>query len=86
MNQDQIENVLAFRAHEAGTDAAGRACDAWLRWAAKVEAILGHDLDGDQDSDGYSIDGANDLYEDGCSPQIAATEFRALKLVLGENE
>lgn len=28
------------------------------RWAKNAEAILGHDLDGDERRDGYSVDGA----------------------------
>ncbi len=75
MNQDQIEAHLAFRKHELGTDPNERK---WLKWAADVEAILEHDLDGDQQDDGYSIDTAFDFYEDGLTVQEAAVEFAAL--------
>jgi hypothetical protein len=34
-------------------------------WAAAVERILGHDLDGDQQTDGYSLDGALAAFERG---------------------
>jgi hypothetical protein len=38
-------------------------------WAARVEKILGHDLDGDQESDGYSLDVALDFFNAGISAQ-----------------
>ena len=79
MNQDQIEATLTFRAHELGTDAAGKQTDLWLAWVSRVETILGHDLDGDQESDGYSIDRAHDFYADGLTSGEAATEFEAIK-------
>ncbi len=82
MRQDEMDNVLAFDAHELGTDAAGTDCDRWLKWAGAVAAILGHDLDGDSSTDGYSLDAANDLYEDGCSVEAAVAEFEALKLTV----
>ncbi len=34
----------------------------WDRWIRAVERDLGHDLDGDQDVDGYSMDGAGDAF------------------------
>lgn len=63
-------NDHPFAIHMA-TEAAGLAGDrserAWLAWAAKVEARLGHDLDGDQEIDGYSIDFALDAFRAGTS-------------------
>jgi hypothetical protein len=47
---------------------------AWLVWVKKVEAILGHSLDGDQERDGYSLDFANDAFHDGCSAEAYAAE------------
>ena len=39
---------------------------AWLKWAADVEAIVGHNLDGDEtEGDKYSIDGALAAFESG---------------------
>lgn len=38
-------------------------------WASKVERILRHDLDGDQQTDGYSLDFAFRAFERGLSPQ-----------------
>ncbi len=75
MNQADIDATIAFHAHEAGTDAAGRAERAWLDWAKKVETLIGHDLDGDQDADGYSIDRAVDLYESKWTAIEAADAF-----------
>lgn len=39
----------------------------WLRWCRRAEDMLGHDLDGDQRADGYSIDGAYAAFCDGAS-------------------
>lgn len=39
----------------------------WLRWCRRAEDMLGHDLDGDQAADGYSIDGAYDAFREGAS-------------------
>jgi len=46
---------------------------AWLAWCDRAEAVLGHDLDGDDSaeskaagkSDGYSLDGAYGAFIDG---------------------
>ena len=45
-------------------------------WAANVEDILGHDLDGDQQEDGYSIDFAFDAFKAGMTPQQYAASVR----------
>lgn len=46
------------------------------KWAIKVEAILGHDLDGDQDTDGYSIDFAFDAFNNGLTPKAYAASVK----------
>jgi hypothetical protein len=46
------------------------------RWAARVEKIVGHDLDGDQTEDGYSLDGASDAFDAGMSPAQYADTIR----------
>lgn len=43
----------------------------WLNWTARVESLLGHDLDGDQSLDGYSLDAAYELWTAGYSPAVA---------------
>jgi hypothetical protein len=40
----------------------------WLQWCAIVERLLGHSLDGDQETDGYSIDFAYDAFRAKASP------------------
>lgn len=47
---------------------------AWLRWCAVVERRLGHDLDGNQVEDGYSLDYAYEAYQGGMSALDYATE------------
>lgn len=34
-------------------------------WATEAERLLFHDLDGDQEADGYSVGGAFDAFVDG---------------------
>lgn len=48
-------------------------------WADKVEKILGHDLDGDQDQDGYSLDFASDAFDRGESPEHYVAKVREAK-------
>jgi hypothetical protein len=45
-------------------------------WAERVEKLLGHDLDGNQDTDGYSLDYALDQFNSGMSAERYA---RAVK-------
>lgn len=52
---------------------------AWLQWVKKVEGLLGHSLDGDQDTDGYSLDYAHDAFSDGASAEEYADEVKAEK-------
>jgi hypothetical protein len=49
---------------------------AWEKWCAKVEKIIGHDLDGNQESDGYSLDFALEEFERGLSPQQYAASIK----------
>jgi hypothetical protein len=37
----------------------------WLRWIKRAEYLAGHSLDGDEDVDGYSLDGAYGAWEAG---------------------
>ena len=57
-------NHLEFAASES---AALEPTD-WDRWIARVEKIVGHDLDGDLERDGYSLDFLHDLFEAGKRP------------------
>lgn len=47
----------------------------WLKWAKAVEKIMGHDIDGNQERDGYSIDYAYAAWEAGDSARVCAEEF-----------
>lgn len=49
----------------------------WLRWAAKVEQLLGHDLDGDERIDGFSIDFALEEFANGMTPEAYAAMVRS---------
>jgi hypothetical protein len=60
-----LEHARREQSAEMGEPSASEA--SWLRWADAVEALLGHDLDGDQTVDGYSIDFAYDEFRAGRS-------------------
>ena len=51
-------------------------CKTWLRWAARVENILGHDLDGNQETDGFSIDLAVEAFDQEATPEQYSTHVR----------
>lgn len=56
---------------------ADRGMAAWLRWCRKVEGLLGiKTLDGDQIEDGYSLDFANEAFDDGYTPEQYAARVR----------
>lgn len=46
----------------------------WLRWVAKVERLVGHDIDGNQDCDGYSLDFACACWESGDTAELYAAD------------
>ena len=58
------DDHAAIWAHESA------ACEptAWERWINEVESLLGHGADGDQSTDGYSLDG---FYENVGTPPNA---------------
>jgi hypothetical protein len=60
---NEQELALAFHKHETDTSKS-----AFENWVARVEATLGHDLDGDQTTDGYSLDFALDAFNKGMTP------------------
>jgi hypothetical protein len=51
------------------------ACEptAWERWINEVESLLGHGADGDQSTDGYSLDGFYEMWERGLTPAAAVS-------------
>lgn len=62
MNAEQ-QSILEFRRYES--DALKPS--AFEKWAARVEKIVGHNLDGDQSNDGYSLDFALEMFNRGMS-------------------
>jgi hypothetical protein len=48
----------------------------WDRWIERAELLAGHDLDGDDDVDGYSLDAAHDAFESGMSPETYVAAIR----------
>lgn len=47
----------------------------WLRWVKRVEQIVGHSLDGNQATDGYSLDFAYDAWKAGATAEGYAEEI-----------
>lgn len=45
---------------------------AWSCWVSRVEKLIGHDLDGDQARDGYSMDFAYDAWQSGIPAAVHA--------------
>ena len=43
----------------------------WLEWVDDVEQTIGHDLDGDQTADGYSMDWIYALWKQGLAVDVA---------------
>lgn len=53
--------------------------DAWDRWIAKAEQIIGHSLDGDDvnyDGCGYSIDECLSAFEAGMTPEAQVADIQ----------
>ena len=69
MTTDQIESASAFRHSEMNPDAGLRP---WLNWINAVERMVGHSLDGDGTTDGYSLDQCGDWFDAGWTPERAA--------------
>jgi len=53
--------------------------EAWERWADRVEALLGHDLDGSLVEDGYALDYAFDMHRLGLTPEQAKARIEENK-------
>lgn len=64
-------------AREGGAPDASEA--RWLKWAAEVERLLGHDLDGNENEDGYSIDFAYEAFSAGHIPASYAGDVAKKK-------
>lgn len=61
------EQAMEFHLHEMDIE-----CGKFTKWARLVERILGHDLDGCQEENGYSLDAASDAFDEGHSPEFHA--------------
>ena len=49
---------------------------AWDHWIARLEKLIGHDLDGNSETDGYSLDECYDLFKAGKKPINALAIIR----------
>jgi hypothetical protein len=58
---------------------------AWDRFVSRVERLIGRDLDGDQERDGYSIDCAYAAFEAGETADSYALEAKAAIAERGAN-
>lgn len=82
--QALIEAAQEFHAHEMDVGRDSR----WARWCDKVERGLGLDpmpgLDGDEEVEGYSLDGAVDAYDAGMSVADYVAQVRAKQAALAK--
>lgn len=67
----EINPHLALWASENYVSPGERAWEAWVR---KLERLIGCDLDGNQDSDGYSLDFAYAEFEAGIKAAVYAAD------------
>lgn len=51
----------------------------WESWVDRVEMLTGHDLDGTQDIDGYSLDTAYTMWQRGLTPIEAYAKIESDK-------
>lgn len=51
----------------------------WIEWVTDLEETIGHDLDGDQQADGYSLDWVYQLWKKGHSVANALEAVTASK-------
>ena len=56
---------------------------AWYNWVNQVEAIIGHSLDGNQSTDGYSLDISYDWFKLGISPDEMASKIKSYVIRFG---
>lgn len=60
----------------AATESAALEPTGWERWIAAAEQAIGHDIDGDETEDGYSLDGAYECWRNGWSVAEYAERVR----------
>lgn len=80
---DHTDAEIARRAHDYEMGAFSPSEVRWHQWCNAVEAIIGFDLDGDEEEDGYSLDYAHNAFEAGQTPAIYAAAVRSKRWELG---
>ena len=61
------------------SESASEAPTVWDTWVDIVEGLLGHDLDGNQEKDGYSLDFAYDCFKADMKPITYAQKVERAK-------
>ena len=69
-------NHLEFAASESFVSNRDRS---WYNFVDRVEKVLGHDLDGDQARDGYSMDRAYDMWNLGYTLGMTLADIQRRK-------
>lgn len=49
----------------------------WEKWCTHLETLMGHSIDGDSETDGYSMDEAYEMWEQGHSVYAVSYAFRS---------
>ena len=82
---DHTDAEIERRIHSHEMGEPSPADQAWERWTSRVEKLLGIEtLDGDQLQDGYSLDFANEAFDDGHTPEQYATRVRNNQAALAD--
>ena len=76
MHIDDLNQEHPFAAFMAGESYESPSERQWLRWVKRVERLIGCDLDGNQASDGFSLDFAYDAWAAGDTAEAYAEEVR----------
>lgn len=79
-HQDDAEDISETNPHAAlwkSENYVSPSEQAWDRFYAKAERLLGHHLDGDEKENGYSIDGAYAAFEAGETADAYVAEVKA---------
>lgn len=76
MDIDTHAEVWAAEQHESA-DASD-----WYAWIAEAQRLAGHDLDGDEATDGYSLDYAHEAWSSGKTVRDYILTIPAASIVL----
>lgn len=75
------DHLATWAAETATSDEEQR----WFAWIAEAQRLAGHNLDGDEREDGYSLDVAHQAFRDGKTARDYIVTIPAAALIPGGN-